>query len=119
MEIHELVQVIGQMKVKDMVELTKALEEAFHVKAVRPILTQLEKRIEQPTEQTIFTIRLESYTDKVLTVKTVREMFTLGLREAMDLVNSTPTVLKTDVDKADAEAIVARLSAIGCKVTMQ
>ena len=89
MEIQELVNEIGAMKVKDLVALTKALEATFHVKVINQIVTPIKQHIQEvpdAQEQASFSLILEGYGEnKVKVIKFVKEIFGLGLKEAMDL----------------------------------
>ena len=123
MEIQELVNEIGAMKVKDLVALTKALEATFHLKVINQIVNPIKQHIEEVQEvqeQTSFSLILEGYGDnKVAVIKVVRELFGLGLKEAMDLVNKAPVTLKEDIEKVQAQGFVDSLTKVGASVRMQ
>jgi len=123
MEIQEIVNAIGAMKVKDLVELTKAIEATFHLKVVNQIIKPINQHIqevEEVQEQTSFAVILEDFGhSKVTVIKAVREIFGLGLKEAMDLVNKAPVTLKEDVEKDEAQNIVKALTSLGAKLRMQ
>jgi large subunit ribosomal protein L7/L12 len=71
-------------------------------------------------EKTEFTVELTSAGDKkIQVIKVVRELTGLGLKEAKDLVDGAPKVLKDGVSKADAEAMQKKLEAEGAKVTIK
>jgi large subunit ribosomal protein L7/L12 len=55
--------------------------------------------------------------DRINTIKAIREVTGLGLKEAYDLVNTAPSTIKVDVDRYEAEAIKAKFKAIGTKVS--
>jgi len=123
MEIQELVNEIGAMKVKDLVALTKALEATFHLKVINQIVNPIKQHIEEVQEvqeQTSFSLILEGYGDnKVAVIKVVRELFGLGLKEAMDLVNKAPVTLKEDIEKVQAQGFADSLTKVGASVRMQ
>lgn len=123
MEIQELVNEIGAMKVKDLVALTKALEATFHVKVINQIVTPIKQHIQEVPEvqeQTSFSLILESYGEnKVSVIKVVRKIFDFGLKEAMDLVNKAPVTLKEDVERNEAQQIIDELNSVGASVRMQ
>lgn len=123
MEIQELVNEIGAMKVKDLVELTKALEATFHLKVVNQIINPIKQHIQEVKEvqeQSSFAVYLEDFGgNKVAVIKVVREILGFGLKESMDLVNRTPVLLKEDVERAEAQQMIDKLSVTGAKLRMQ
>lgn len=74
-----------------------------------------------PAEKTAFDIKLEKYdaAAKIKIIKEVRAFTDLGLKEAKDLVEKVPTVLKKGVTKEEAEAIIAKLKDVGAKASME
>ncbi|CAI0388008.1 unnamed protein product [Linum tenue] len=76
---------------------------------------------EKKPEKTVFELKLESYeaASKIKIIKEVRSFTDLGLKEAKDLVEKTPAVLKAGVSKEDAEKIIEKMKAIGAKVVME
>lgn len=76
----------------------------------------------KPVEaQTSFAVRLDSFDakDKIKVIKEVRTATGLGLKESKDLVEGVPKVVKKDLSKADAEALVAKLKEAGAKCTLE
>ena len=71
--------------------------------------------------KTEFTVKLESFdaAQKIKVIKEVRAITELGLKEAKELVEGTPAVLKKDMKKEDAEAIVEKLKAVGAVVVLE
>lgn len=123
MEIQEIVNAIGAMKVMDLVTLTKSLEATFHLKVINQVTTPLKQHIsevQEVQEQTSFALILESYGEsKVQVIKLVREIFGLGLKEAMELVNKAPVTLKEELEKEQAQHIADTLTRVGASVRMQ
>lgn len=76
---------------------------------------------EKKPEKTVFELKLESYeaAAKIKIIKEVRTFTDLGLKEAKDLVEKTPTVLKKGVAKEEGEQIIEKLKALGAKVVME
>ncbi|PPD75212.1 hypothetical protein GOBAR_DD27857 [Gossypium barbadense] len=82
--------------------------------------------IEPPTEEkkpdkTVFELKLESYeaASKIKVIKEVRSFTDLGLKEAKDLVEKTPSVLKKGVSKEEGEQIIEKMKALGAKVVLE
>lgn len=76
---------------------------------------------EKVPEKTVFELKLESFeaASKIKVIKEVRSFTDLGLKEAKDLVEKAPSVLKKGVSKEEGEQIIEKLKAIGAKVVMQ
>lgn len=76
---------------------------------------------EKKPEKTVFELKLESYESaaKIKIIKEVRSFTDLGLKEAKDLVEKTPSILKKGVSKEEGEQIVEKLKALGAKVVME
>ncbi|BAT75440.1 hypothetical protein LR48_Vigan01g182100 [Vigna angularis] len=72
-------------------------------------------------EKTAFDLKLEGFdaAGKIKVIKEVRTFTSLGLKEAKDLVEKVPAVLKTGVTKEEAESIIAKMKAVGAKVSME
>ena len=119
----ELLEAIGGLTLIEAAELKKAMEEKFGVTAAAPMAMMAAPAgggaaaVEEKTE---FDAVLESVGDKKIEVlKAVRELTGLGLKEAKDLVDSAPKPLKEKVKKEEAEALKAKLEALGAKVTVK
>eukprot|EP00879_Flechtneria_rotunda_P014318 GHRR01014958.1.p1 GENE.GHRR01014958.1~~GHRR01014958.1.p1 ORF type:complete len:186 (+),score=65.81 GHRR01014958.1:1619-2176(+) len=80
-----------------------------------------EQPVEQKKEKTEFDVKLESFTPegKIKVIKEIRAITNLGLKEAKELVEKAPVVIKTGISKADAEAMQKQLAAVGGKVIME
>ncbi|XP_042990204.1 50S ribosomal protein L7/L12 [Carya illinoinensis] len=78
-------------------------------------------KAEEKTEKTVFDVKLEGFdaAAKIKVIKEVRTFTDLGLKEAKDLVEKAPTLLKKGVTKDEAEKIIAKLKEIGAKVSME
>ncbi|XP_010252189.1 PREDICTED: uncharacterized protein LOC104593854 [Nelumbo nucifera] len=76
---------------------------------------------EKKLEKTVFELKLESYdaASKIKIIKEVRSFTDLGLKEAKDLVEKTPSVIKKGVSKEEGEQIIEKMKAVGAKVVME
>jgi large subunit ribosomal protein L7/L12 len=118
-----LVSSIEKLSVLDLSELVKVLEEKFGVSAAAPMMAMAAAPAAGAAaaeEKTDFTVELTASGDnKIGVIKAVRELTGLGLKEAKDLVDGAPKVVKEGVAKADADKMKATLEAAGAKVTLK
>ncbi len=121
----EFVKHIETMSVLDLSTLVKALEERFGVSAAAAAMPMAAAgggaaAAAPVEEQTEFTVVLESAGDKKINViKAVREVTSLGLKEAKDLVEGAPQTVKEGVNKEEAEKIKKAFEDAGAKVTIK
>ena len=117
----EIIEVIKGLTVLELNDLVKACEEEFGVSAAAGVVVAAAGgAAEAAEEKTEFDVELtEVGPNKVKVIKVVREATGLGLKEAKDLVDNAPKVLKAQADKATAEDIKAKLEAEGAKVTLK
>lgn len=121
----DLIEQIEKMSVKDLAEFVKVLEERFGVLAQAPIVAAVAsagvaEAAKPAEEQTIFNVELtETGANKIAVIKAVREVTTIGLKEAKDLVEAAPKIVKEGLGKADAEEIKKKLETAGAKVTLK
>jgi large subunit ribosomal protein L7/L12 len=118
-----LVSTIEKLSVLDLAELVKVLEEKFGVSAAAPMMAMAAAPAAggaAAEEKTEFTVELTAAGDnKIGVIKAVRELTQLGLKEAKDLVDGAPKVVKEGIAKADADKMKATLEAAGGKVTIK
>ena len=119
-----LVQSIEQLSVLDLAELVKVLEAKFGVSATVPLAVAAAPAAggadAAAEEKTEFTVELtEAGANKIAVIKLVREITGKGLKEAKDLTDSAPKVIKEAVATKDAEELKAKLEAAGAKVTLK
>ena len=117
-----LVETIEKMSVLDLAELVKILEKKFGVSAAAPAMMMAGPAAAQAEveEKTSFNIEItEAGSNKIAVIKAVRELTEMGLKDAKDLVDAAPKMLKEGVKKEDAEAIKKRLEEAGAKVTLK
>ncbi len=122
--IDTLVETLSQLSVLDMAKLKTALEDKWGVKAAAaaPMMMAAPAAAAAPAaESTEFKVTLESTPDdkKISVIKVVREITQLGLKEAKDLVDSAPKVLKETSPKAEADEIAKKITTAGGKVTLK
>lgn len=116
-----LVEEIEKMSVIDLAELVKILEEKFGVSAAAPVMAVAAGAAAGPVEEkTEFTVELTAAGDnKIGVIKAVRTVTELGLKEAKDLVDGAPKVVKEGIKKEEAEKIKKVLEEAGAKVTLK
>ena len=117
----EFIEAIKELSVLELNELVKACEEEFGVSAAAGVVVAAaggEGAAEE--EKTEFDVELtEVGPNKVKVIKVVREVTGLGLKEAKEVVDNAPKVVKEAADKATADDIKAKLEAEGAKVTLK
>lgn len=122
MNTQEIVDAVSKMTVLEVAELVKAFEEKFGVSAAAPVAVAAVAGAAGAAaeEKTEFTVELtDGGANKINVIKEVRTITGLGLKEAKDLVEGAPKVVKEGVDKAEAEKIKAALEKAGGKVTLK
>ena len=120
----DLVSKIENLSVLDLAELVKILEEKFGVSAAAPMMAMgmmpAAGGEAAAEEKTSFDVELtESGANKINVIKAVRELTQLGLKEAKDLVDAAPKVIKEGATKEEAESMKKMLEEAGGKVTLK
>jgi large subunit ribosomal protein L7/L12 len=120
----QVVDFLSQMSVMDLATLTKELEEKWGVKAAAVAVAAAPAAgggaAAPAAEQTEFTVTLkEAGGNKIGVIKAVREVTNLGLKEAKDMVDGAPKVVKEGISKADADTIKKKLEEAGAKVEIK
>ncbi|HPI67510.1 MAG TPA: 50S ribosomal protein L7/L12 [bacterium] len=123
-KFQSLVSEIEKMSVLDLSELVKILEEKFGVSAAAPVMMGAVgapgAQAEVQEEKTDFTVELAAAGDnKIAVIKVVRELTEMGLKEAKDLVEGAPKVLKEHVKKEQAEEMKKKLTEAGATVNLK
>ncbi len=117
-----VVEAIEKMSVLDLHELVKHLEEKFGVSAQATAVSAPAGGAGAPAGDEKSTVNVE-LTDggatKIAVIKVVKEVLGLGLKEAKDLVDAAPSMLKADMKKEDADAFKKKLEEAGAKVTLK
>ena len=110
----DLITKIESLTVVELAELVKKLEEKFGISAAAPVAAGGGAGAAAAEEKTAFNVVLKAAgASKLNVIKAVREVTTLGLKEAKDLVDGAPKTVKEGVKKEEAEEIVAKLKAAG------
>ncbi len=122
-KVTKLIDEIKELTVLDLSELVSALEEEFGVSAAAPVAVAAAPAAAAAApaeEKTEFDVELTAIGDKKLDViKAVREITGLGLKEAKDLVEAAPKVIKEAASKSDAEEIKKTLTEAGATITLK
>ena len=121
-KIQTIIDTVKELSVIELSELVKAFEEEFGVSAAAPVAVAVAggAAAAAEEEQTEFDVILANAgANKINVIKVVREITGLGLKEAKEVVDNAPKMVKEAVDKATAEAIKAKLEAEGAKVTIK
>jgi large subunit ribosomal protein L7/L12 len=123
MERTQILEAISSMSVLELSQLIKDMEEKFGVSAAAAVAVAAPAgggAAPAAEEKTEFTVVLTAAGDnKVNVIKAVREVTSLGLKEAKDLVDGAPKPVKEGVPKADAEAVAKKLTDAGGKVEIK
>ncbi len=122
----EILEAIKEMSVLELSELVKELEETFGVSAAAPVAVAAPVAADgaggggpAEEEQTEFNVMLDEIgPNKIKVIKAVRELTTLGLKEAKELVESAPAAVKEGIGKDDASAAKEKLEEAGAKATV-
>ena len=115
----QIIEAVSAMSVMDVVKLISAMEEKFGVSAAAAVAVAAGP-VEAAEEKTEFDVVLTSAgAGKINVIKVVREATGLGLKEAKELVDGAPKIVKEAADKATAEDIKTKLEAEGAKVTLK
>ena len=120
-KITAMIEEIKALTVLELSELVKAIEEEFGVSAAAPVaVVGGAAPAAAAEEKTEFDVELtEAGAEKVKVIKVVREVTGLGLKEAKDMVDGAPKVIKEAASKDAAEEIKAKLEEVGAKVTLK
>ena len=125
MERAQILEEIGKMTVLELSQLIKDMEEKFGVSAAAAVSVAAPAaggaaggaKAEEKTEFTV--MLMAAGENKVNVIKAVREVTSLGLKEAKDLVDGAPKPVKEGVSKADADTVAKKLSDAGAKVEIK
>ena len=125
--VSNILNAVKGMTVMDLAQLVKAMEEEFGVTAAAPVMAAVPgaaaagaPAAKAEEEKTDFTVSLANAgANKIQVIKVVRAITGLGLKEAKDLVESAPSVVKENVPKGEAENIKKQLEESGAKVELK
>lgn len=115
----KIIEAVEKMTVLELNDLVKAIEEKWGVSAAA-VAVAGPATGEAVEEKTDFTVELtEGGAQKIAVIKVIKEVLGLGLKEAKDMVDGAPVVVKEGMKKEDAEALKVKLEEAGAKVTLK
>ena len=126
-KVDQVLDLIKEMTILELRDLNKRLQDEFGITAATPMAvaapaagapgTQAPAEVEEKTEWTV--VLKDIGPNKINVIKAVREVTTLGLKEAKDLVEGVPAHVKEGIPKSEAENVVKKLQEAGATVEMQ
>jgi large subunit ribosomal protein L7/L12 len=127
--VDQVLDIIKEMTILELRDLNQRIQDEFGITAAAPAAVAVApaatggapaEAAAAEEEKTEWTVHLKDIgANKINVIKAVREVTTLGLKEAKDLVESTPTNVKEGVSKADAEEVAKKLQGAGATVELQ
>lgn len=122
-KFNKIIEEVEKMTVLELSELVKALEEKFGVSAAAPVMVAAAGAAaggEAAEAKSTFNVELKVAGDqKIQLIKIVREVTGLGLKEAKDIVDAAPKVVKENLPKAEAEELKAKMESVGAVVELK
>lgn len=116
----DIITKIGEMKVTELAELVKAIEEKFGVSAAMPAVGSASAEASAGEEKTAWYVILkDGGAQKIQVIKVIREATGLGLKEAKDIVDGAPKVVKSGLKKEEAEDLKKKIEAAGGVVELK
>ena len=122
LSITEIIDAVKELSVLELNDLVKAAEEEFGVSAAAGVMVAgpAAGGGEAAEEKTEFDVELTDVgSEKIKVIKVVREITGLGLKEAKEMVDNAPKIMREAAPKAEADEIVKKLAEIGAKVTLK
>ena len=114
----QIIEAVEKMTVLELNDLVKTIEEKWGVSATAVAVAGPAAAAAE--EQSEFTVELtEAGAQKIAVIKVIKEVLGLGLKEATDLVDAAPSVVKEGMKKEDAETLKVKLEAAGAKITLK
>ncbi len=126
--VDKVLDLIKEMTILELRDLNQRLQDEFGITAAAPVAAVAPAADpgapaaapEAEEEKTEWTVRLKDFgANKINVIKAIRQVTTLGLKEAKDLVESAPATVKEAIPKAEAETVVKKLEEAGATVEMQ
>jgi len=116
----QIIEAVEKMTVLELNTLVKTIEEKWGVSATAVAVAGPAAAGDSADEQSEFTVELsEAGAQKIAVIKVIKEVLGLGLKEAKDLVDAAPSVVKENMKKEDADALKAKLEEAGAKITLK
>ena len=120
MDQEKIIDAVEKMTILELNTLVKAIEEKWGVSAAAVAVAGPAAGGDAGEAQSTFTVELtEAGAAKIQVIKAVKEALNLGLKEAKDLVDAAPSVVKEGLKKEEAEALKAKLEEAGAKITLK
>ncbi|NIG99170.1 MAG: 50S ribosomal protein L7/L12 [Buchnera aphidicola (Periphyllus acericola)] len=117
---NEIINTVSKMSVTEIMELIKSMEKKFEISSQPIINNNTQQETKKIKEKSEFDIYIKSIgKNKVSVIRAVRSLTNLGLKEAKDLVESAPTVLKEKINKEEAESLKKTLETAGAEVEIK
>ncbi len=129
--VDQVLDIIKEMTILELRDLNKRLQDEFGITATAPVATAAPAAAaaaagapaaapEAEEEKTEWTVTLKDFgANKINVIKAIRQVTTLGLKEAKDLVEGAPAAVKEGIPKSEAETVVKKLEEAGATVEMQ
>ena len=122
--VNQVIEIIENMTVMELADLSKQLQDKFGVSAAMPVAAAAAPAgaaaAEAAEEKTEFDVVLTAIGDKkIQVIKVVRELTSLGLKEAKDVVDGCPNAVKEGVSREDAEAAKVKLEEVGAQIEIK
>lgn len=119
-KLNEIISQVESLNVAELAQLVKTMEEKFGITAAAPVAAGGGAGAPATEEKTSFNVLLKSAGEqKINVIKVVREVTNLGLKEAKDLVEGAPKMVKEGVKKEEAEEIKKKFEAVGAVAELQ
>ncbi len=116
----DIIGAVEKMTILELNTLVKAIEEKWGVSAAAVAVAGPAAGGDAAEEQSTFTVELtDGGAQKIAVIKVIKEVLGLGLKEAKDLVDAAPSVVKEGLKKENADALKAKLEEAGAKVTLK
>ncbi|WP_343154548.1 50S ribosomal protein L7/L12 [Buchnera aphidicola] len=116
----QILEAVSEMSIMNVVELISAMEKKFGISANMSMQSNNNNEKKAAEEKTEFDVFLKVIgPNKVSVIKSVRSATGLGLKEAKDLVESAPTVIKENINKKDAESLKKTLEDVGAEIEIK
>ncbi|QCI16881.1 50S ribosomal protein L7/L12 [Buchnera aphidicola (Aphis helianthi)] len=116
----QILEAVSEMSIMNIIELISAMEKKFGVSANMSMQSNNNNEKKAAEEKTEFDVFLKVIgPNKVSVIKSVRSATGLGLKEAKDLVESAPTVIKENINKKDAESLKKTLEDVGAEIEIK
>ncbi len=120
LSVQEIIDALKELSVLELNDLVTACEEEFGVSAAAGVMVAAAPAAAAEEEKTEFNVELtEAGAEKLKVIKVVREITSLGLKEAKELVEAAPKNVKEAVSKEEAEELKKKLEEVGAKVTLK